>query len=107
MAPAVAAEPKKGTPGDKIVLLSFLRRPACVLSGTPFAGKVEMALRMADLPFEGRQGNPINKSHAPKCKVGPRSSCPPMLSWTINRYTRLACMVSHKAAAVLPGNGWQ
>ena len=45
------AEPTKGSPGDRLQLLSFhpplLPDSTCVISATPFGGKVEMMLRLA------------------------------------------------------------
>lgn len=71
MAPQVAPQPKKGTPGDKVTLLSFGNRPGSVLSSSPFAGKLEMALRMAGIEFAGKRGDLLNRQQAPKRKVRP------------------------------------
>jgi hypothetical protein len=68
----VPREPTKGEPGAALTLLSFEKFGNMVLSATPFAGKVEMALRMAGIEFDGLKGSVIDPQHAPKHKVCPR-----------------------------------
>jgi hypothetical protein len=66
---SVPREPTKGNPADTLTLLSFPRTGTSLVSLTPFGGKVEMALRMAGLEFEGRSGNIMDPKHAPKQKA--------------------------------------
>jgi hypothetical protein len=66
---SIPREPTKGNPADKLALVSFPRPGASLVSTTPFGGKVEMALRMAGLEFEGRIGNINDPKHAPKRKA--------------------------------------
>jgi hypothetical protein len=63
------SEPKQGDPAGKLVLLSFQRTGASLVSASQFGGKVEMALRMAGLDFEGRIGKLLDRKHAPKRKA--------------------------------------
>lgn len=64
----------KGDPAAEIVLLSFSRPDGALLSATPFAGKLEMMLRLAGLPVKGCIGNILDGKHAPKKKVRPRAA---------------------------------
>lgn len=58
-----------GNPSDEIVLVSFPRPQGALLSNTPFAGKLEMMLRLSCLPYRGLVGNVTKPKHAPKRKV--------------------------------------
>ena len=51
--------------------MSFPRIPgsACRFSPTPFAGKLEAALRLAGIPFSGKHGDLNNPKQAPRRKV--------------------------------------
>ena len=70
----ITDEPQVGCPEDKILLLSF-PRPSftgagiCLFTTSPFAGKVEMMLRMAGLEYKGFIGNVADSRQAPKRKV--------------------------------------
>jgi hypothetical protein len=73
----VASEPKQGDPNDKIILLSFAKNHKSISSMSPFAGKLELMLRIAGLPYHGFKGDVTNKLHAPKHKVRRRVKHPP------------------------------
>lgn len=65
----VASEPNSGAAEDHVTLVSFARPGTCITSGTPFAGKMEVALRLAGIEYTGYTGDITNKKHAPKGKV--------------------------------------
>ena len=67
--PRDSSQSRKGAPVGSVTVLGFERRPDCMLSGTPFAGKVEMALLMAGIEYKGQIGNLLSTKHAPRGKV--------------------------------------
>ena len=65
----VPSEPTQGDPAAKLTLVSFPRVGDCVTTLTPFGTKIEVALRLAGIEYEGVLGDLMNKSHSPKSKV--------------------------------------
>ena len=61
--------PSKGDPASKIHLVSFKPYATVHSSGTPFGAKIEMMLRLADLPYWAHNGDVQDKKTAPKSKV--------------------------------------
>jgi hypothetical protein len=64
-----ASEPTKGDPENAVQLVSFPAFEKCRLSITPFGGKIETLLCLADIPYTGLAGDSTNRKHAPKRKV--------------------------------------
>lgn len=61
--------PKEGDPDSKIHLVSFKPYLTMHSSGTPFGSKIELMLRLADLPYWAHNGDVQNKKVSPKSKV--------------------------------------
>eukprot|EP00892_Ulva_mutabilis_P003100 jgi/Ulvmu1/12791/UM097_0018.1 len=60
--------PTSGDPSAKLQLLSFPPIAESHVSGTPFGGKIEVALRLAGLEYEAYNGNVQDATVAPKKK---------------------------------------
>lgn len=63
--------PTEGDPSAKLQLVSFPPVREALLSGTPFGGKVEVAMRLAGLEYEAYNGSVTDPRVAPKKKVWP------------------------------------
>lgn len=63
--------PTKGDPSAKLQLVSFPPIAEALVSGTPFGGKVEVAMRLAGLEYEAYNGSVTDPRIAPKKKVRP------------------------------------
>jgi hypothetical protein len=64
-----AVVPTKGDPSCSIHLVSFKPYATLHSSATPFGGKIELMLRLADLPYRAHDGNFMDKNTCPKAKV--------------------------------------
>ena len=61
--------PTSGDPSATLQLLSFPPVGESHVSGTPFGGKIEVALRLAGLEYEAYNGSVQDPNVAPKKKV--------------------------------------
>jgi hypothetical protein len=96
----VPSEPTKGDPASAVQLISFPNGPTCKLTSTGFGGKLEVAMRLAGIPYTGLCGDVTNPKHAPKHKACTAEVCSSMSRachlWYRHLDAQLSTVTKHK-----------